>query len=195
MATGPIREQVQLLFLDPVLHIPPLTIDVLVELLWIPWHIDHDEPWVASLGGLLGLGNHPPRSVPARGRVGERTEDSLGLAGLSELAFGAPGPIGGKAFQNRVACQAKHISDSVGITPTHQPPAAEAAIGPDRELDKRPGLAEPPNQQLQECPAVLAGVDLAGPQVSSQQLVTAKDVQGQVAVIVVVTMKKSLLLA
>ena len=40
VATGPIGEQVQLLLLDPVLHLTPPTIDVLVEFLRITRHID-----------------------------------------------------------------------------------------------------------------------------------------------------------
>ena len=54
--------------------------------------------------------------------------------------------------------------------------------------------AEPPDQQLQQRAGVLAGVDLAGPEVGRQQLVAAEDVQGQEAVMVVIAVEEPPLL-
>ena len=88
MATRPVREQVQLLLLDPVLHLAPLAVHVLVELLRVARHVGHHEPRVGALRGVLGLDDHPPGTVPGPGRVGERVEDPLRLTGPAELPLG-----------------------------------------------------------------------------------------------------------
>jgi hypothetical protein len=166
----------------------------LVQLLRVARHVGHHEAGVGPPRGVLGLDDHPPRPVPAGRRVGERAEEPLRLARATELPLGPLGPVARRSLQHRVAGQAEHVADTVAIAPPHRPPAAEAAVGPDRDLDLRPSRPQPPDQELQHRPGMPARVDVAGPQVGHQQVIAAEDVQRQVAVVVVVAVEEAALL-
>jgi hypothetical protein len=90
--------------------------------------------------------------------------------------------------------QPQHISDSVRVTPPHQLPTAETTVSSDGDLDLGPSLTESLHQEFQQRPGVFAGVDLAGPEIGCHELITAKDVQRQEAVMVVVAMERPQLL-
>ena len=143
---------------------------------------------------MLGLDDHPAGTIPGPRRVGQRAEDPLRLPGLPELTLGPLDPIPGPAQQHGVLSQPQDVADAVGVTPPHQSPAAEAAVGPDRDLDLRPGGAEAAHQEFQDGAGVLTGVDLAGAEVSHQQFVTAGDVQRQEAVLIIVAVEEAALL-
>ena len=59
VAARPVGEQVQLLLLDPVLHLAALAVHILIELLRIAGDVDHEESWVVALVGALGLDGVP----------------------------------------------------------------------------------------------------------------------------------------
>jgi hypothetical protein len=50
-------------------------------------------------------------------------------------------------------------------SPPHQPPAAEAAVGAEDDLDVRPGLAEAFDQQLEDGPTVFGPIAVGRSQV------------------------------
>ena len=100
-----------------------------------------------------------------------------------------------QVLQNLVACQTQDVVDPMAITPPHESPATETAVGTQHDLDPGPDLAESPDQQFQNRTAVLGRVDVRGTQVRHQKFVTAKNVQRQVAVVVVVPVEEPSLLA
>jgi hypothetical protein len=70
--------------------------------------------------------------------------------------------------------------DCVAITPIEQAVTAEAAVAAKDDAHFRPDLAQPLDQQRQDCPGMLGAVDVAGAQVVHQQLLTAEDIQSSV---------------
>ena len=72
---GPVGKQVQLLLLDPVLHIPASAVQLLVQFLGshLPaGQIRGEEARVVPFGQVLRLADHPPATRPAvQGPVGE----------------------------------------------------------------------------------------------------------------------------
>jgi hypothetical protein len=118
--------------------------------------------------------------------VRKRAEDPLPLAGFRELTLSPFNPVGPQALQDLVAAQSAHVGDPVGIAPPHEFPAAKAAFDPDRDLGVRPGLAKPPDQQLQERATVLVGVAFARAEVGCHQFVAREYIQGQAAIVVVI---------
>jgi len=176
MATGSIREQVQLLFLDPILHLATLTVDAFIKLPAVARHVDHEVSRVGPFLRVFSLHDHSTGSIPAPRLAGKRIEDAVGFLGLAKLSLGLPRAIDGHACQHRVARQTQDIADAVGMAPSHQSPAAQPTVGPDCDLDVGPDAAERPDQRLQDRQAVLAGVDLAGPKIGHEQFVATKDI-------------------
>ena len=76
-----------------------------------------------------------------------------------------------------VGLDQQHVADSIRVAPPHQPPAAESAIGPDRDPDLAPSGAERLDQELQQGTGVLGRVDVAGAKVGCEQFVAAEDVE------------------
>jgi hypothetical protein len=145
--------------------------------------------------GVFDLGDDSARVIPGAGRVVEVREPAhfgaeLGIAGLS-----LPLQVSGQAIQPLILGDAHDVTHLVAFTPRQHPPAAKARVAAEDDLDLRPGLAQPLDQQGQNGPGMFGAVDLARAQVADQQLVSAKDIQGQEAVMVVVTVKEAPFLA
>jgi hypothetical protein len=73
---------------------------------------------------------------------------------------------------------------------------AKTAVAPDQDIDVRPGLTKPPDQQLQQRAAVLVGVAFARAEVGRHQFVATECIHGHVAIVVATAVEKpSFLLA
>lgn len=90
--------------------------------------------------------------------------------------------------------QTEKIIHPVAVAPPHEPPAAEARVGPHQDPHPRPDLTEPPDQQLQNRPAMFGGVYVGRPQVGHQQRLAAKDIERQVTIGVIVPVEEAALL-
>ena len=88
MATGSTSKQVQLLFLDPVFHIPSLRVQIVIQSLRITGQVGYYKAGIRSLAVVLGLDDHSTLSVPSSRSVFGFGEDSLLLAALLELLLG-----------------------------------------------------------------------------------------------------------
>ena len=80
------------------------------------------------------------------------------------------------------------------LAPVQDALAAKARVATEHDANVRPDLAQPLDQQFQDGSRMARPVDVAGPQVSAQQLLAAEHVQRQVAVAVVVAMEEAPLL-
>ena len=124
----------------------------------------------------------------------EVLEPARCLAGLFRLALGQ-GELGGDlADQARVARQAEDVIDPVGLAPDHQRLAGEARIGAQNDPDAGPAGADLRDDPCDLLDRAGAGVDARPPQLGSQQLVAAEDVERQVAVTAIVAVKEATLL-
>jgi hypothetical protein len=73
---------------------------------------------------------------------------------------------------------------------------AKTAVAPDHDLDVRPALAKPPDQQLQKRAIVLVGVAFARAEVGRHQFVATDCIHGHVAIVVATAVEEpSFLLA
>lgn len=77
MATGAVSEQIQLLFLDAVLHLTARAVELVVEVLGLAFKIRHHIAGIATSVGVLELGDNPPGMIPTVGgiiEIGEPTD-------------------------------------------------------------------------------------------------------------------------
>jgi hypothetical protein len=143
---------------------------------------------------VLGLGDDAPLFVPRARRVVEIGEEADLVAGGQMLAFGLFHLRPAEFVEPGVFGQADEVVDVVVIAPAQQPPAAEAGVGAENNLHPGPGLAQALHQQVEDGAAVPGGVDVAGAKITHQQVLTAKNVEGQEAPVAVVTVKVAALL-
>lgn len=81
MAGGATGKQVLLLVLDPVLHIAPGTVDLVVQVLVRLWQVRYHIPGISAMTTVLRLDNDPAWSIPGSGAIADRGKQPLFLAG------------------------------------------------------------------------------------------------------------------
>jgi hypothetical protein len=86
------------------------------------------------------------------------------------------------ALQTRVFGYTDDIADIVPVAPAQQLPATESTDTAEDNLYIWPMAAQGLHQQGEDRPAVPGGIDIAGTQVTDQQVATTEHVQWQVAV-------------
>ncbi len=186
MATGPGAEQIQLRLLDPILSLTPLTVETVVEVGRFSFKIGHDEARIVALATEFEAGDHPPRTIPTVGGIAEFPDPALFAAALGVGLFHQSLPPFDLAMQTGVAGQADHVADLPALAPANQALATEARVAPDDDPHRRPGLAEPSDQELDDGRRMPGAIDPAAAQHAGQHGLAAEDVEGQVAVAVVV---------
>ena len=77
MTAGAVGKQIELLLLNPVLHLPAGTIDLVIESLRRAAQVGHDVAGIGPLHGVLAFDNDAPGTVPGGGRIGELIEQPL----------------------------------------------------------------------------------------------------------------------
>jgi hypothetical protein len=82
----------------------------------------------------------------------------------------------------------------VGLAPRHQLVAGEAAIGAEQDLHAGPAGADARDDTGDLLGGACAGVDVGPPQLRSQQVIAAEDVERQIAVAVVIAVEEPPLL-
>ena len=139
---GAIGEQVELLLLDAVFHLPAGTVDLLVEGLsrvGFSRQGGNDETGVGAAGQDLGLGDHTALAGPALlGAVGEVGEEPNRLLLLVEEGLGFVYLGGDGVLETGVSGQAEQIVHLMLLTPPHQLFSGKSGVGPQQDLDLRP---------------------------------------------------------
>ena len=87
MAARPVGVEIELLLLDPVLHVTSGAIDFIVELLRVTFKGGEDEAGVGSQMGVFGFDDYAAFTVPGGGGVVKLAEEALLFAGLYVGAF------------------------------------------------------------------------------------------------------------
>ena len=146
MAAGSISKQVQLLFLDPVFHIPSLTVQIVIQRLRITGQVGYYKARIGPLAVVLGLDDHSTLSVPSCRSVLALGEDSLLLAGLLEFFLGQLQMRLSQMLEDLVFGQTHNLADIVPIAPTQQFPAAKATVPAKDYLYLRPDLTKTSDQ-------------------------------------------------
>ena len=81
VAGGAVRKEAELLFFDPVLHITPPTVDIIVNVLCVAGQRSDDVAWVTAFIGMFCFANDGALATPGRGAVVEPGKESLFFTG------------------------------------------------------------------------------------------------------------------
>ena len=98
--------------------------------------------------------------------------------------------VGDARLKPRVARQAEHVVDLVGLAPGHQGLAGKAGIGAQHDLHPRPARADLRHDARHLLDRPGAAVDVRAPQLRRQKMPAAEHVKRQIAVAVVVAVKE-----
>ncbi len=104
-------------------------------------------------------------------------EVALLIFGLFKALGGVLPGLLSECEQARVLGQPNDVIDLVPITPTQHLPAAEARVASKDDLHIGPALSQPGDQQLEDCPSVAGRIDIAGTQVTHQELLAAENIE------------------
>ena len=144
MTTRTIREESELLLLDPILTVTALTVDILVHRLGIAAQVGHDVTRVrfTSLGApqMFGLYDDASRAIPTFGGIRNRAKHAMALTINLMRGPHLSEPLRRHPFQHRVPRQPKNVANIVLVAPSHQPPAAETAVATNQDFDTWPRL-------------------------------------------------------
>ena len=193
-----VGHQIELAFLDAVLHIAARAVDVLVEercgTLGCIERGD-DEARIGLPACPFGLADHAAFVAPAVQRAPhEVPEAACRSPGGGRLPLGgfelAPDP-GDQAI---VSCQAEHIVDAIVLAPRHQRLAGKAAVGPQDDLHLRPALADLSDDARRLFYGSGRGVDVGAAQLGCEQVPAAEDVEWKITIAIVVAVEEAALL-
>ena len=94
-------------------------------------------------------------------------------------------------LQHGIASDADDVSHVVPVAPIQHPVTTEAGVAAEDDADRGPALTHGLDQQRQDGPGMLGSIDLARAQVTDQQLLSAKDIQRQETIVVVIAVEKA----
>jgi len=138
-----IGEELELLFLDPVFHLPTGTIQIFVQGSRLPVlrsERGDDETGILPLGQIFGLAHHAPLTGPTLASLITKVLEPprrfpaglIGPPGLCQLT-------GNDLGETAVLGQPQHVFDPMALAPTHDRLAAETAIPPQHDPHLGPG--------------------------------------------------------
>ena len=137
----------------------------------------------------------PALPTPALERaVAEILEPAGSFAGLEAFGHSVGELLPDGRDETVIAGKAEQIVDTVCLTPRHQILAAEAAVGAQQDPCSWPAGTDLPDKSLYLFPGTGGTVDVRRSQFGGEQMATAEDVERQIAVAVVIPMKKPPLL-
>src|SRR5918911_3406000 len=196
---GPVGKQVALRLLDPVLHLAPGAVEVLIERPPTPpvgLERGYQKAWVRLAPRPFRFGDHASTTRPALlGRPEKVPEHTRGLARHLGARLGLLEGSRDTGLKPGVESQAEDEVDPVLLAPDHQCLASKARVGPQHDLHPRPARPDLTDDALDLLHRPGARIDVGAAQLGGQEMPAAEDVERQVAVAVVVAMKKAALLA
>ena len=186
MAGGAIREEIKLLFFDPIFHIATRAVDVVIECPGVSAEVGDEVAGVASFGGVLGFPNDKSRAIPRSSLVVKPGEETRFFAGALEGDFG---PVEGglkECGDAVVPGESDEVVDVVVLAPLKHAPTAEAGVGPKDDFDVGPGLAKSFDENFENGPGAARAVGIGGSKQGAERVTPAKNVEREEAVAAVV---------
>src|SRR5713226_1030843 len=183
---GPIGEQIELTFLDAVLHLAASAIDLLIEVLAADLggaQRGDDKPWIGVATSNLGLADDETIAAPTVQRrphkVFEATRRLAGADALHRRGY----QLGlDRLLQTLVARQTEQEVDTVCLTPCHQCLAGKAGVTTQQNAYPWPAPADLRDNARNFLDRPGGAVDVRTTQLGRQQMPAAEDVERQVAV-------------
>ena len=127
---GPVREEVELAFLDTILHVAAGAVDFLVKLSCFNGFAlerGHDEARIFAFGKMLRLGYDATFATPAvEGLVAQLLEEAFRLAASLGFGLNLGQFLCDQSFKPRIAGEAEDVVNAVSFTPGHEIVPAEA---------------------------------------------------------------------
>ena len=194
MAAGAVGVEIELLLLDPVLHVAAGAVGSVIERLPVTFKRGEDKPGVCSHVRVFGLDDDAAFAIPGCRRIFELSKQTLLLPGLFVGRFGLLDERGSKLLETGIPPDAHDVVDPVRFAPAKHFPATETAVAPEDDFHIRPALAYPLAQQGEDRPRMLRPIYFRGAQVGAEQVGAAEDIERQEAVVVVVAMEKPAIL-
>ena len=194
MAAGPVGEQVELLLLDPVLHLAACAVHFFVKIPSVAPEAGHDAAVVRALGVVLRLDDHAAVRLPRPRLVHELAEQLHMPLRLAEQPRGLLPELRPERLQAAVPGDPHDVVHAVALAPAEHPRPAEAAVAAEDDAHAGPLPPEARHEQFQYRARVLRAVALRAAQVRDKQPVAAEHVEGQEAVAVVVSVEEASLL-
>src|SRR6267143_854353 len=152
----------------------------------------HHEPRVLALLQMLGLGHHPSRTTPAFLRLIDELFEPPGRAtSLLVLCFRLLPLLHDLRLQTFVFRQSQQVLYAVRFTPSHQLLAAKSGVSPHHDAHPRPYGTNLCHDALQLFHTSRRGIDVRRSQPRTQQELSAKDVQRQIAIVPVIAMEET----
>ena len=142
VAGGAVGEQIQLLLLDPVLHVPAGTVESVVERLRVALERGDHVARVGAPAGVFELGNHPAGPIPGTGPVVDVGEPAHLLPGVLKGLGGQSLRLGGKRVQPIVLCHPHDVVHIVTVAPAQELPTAKSRIASEDDPHLRPRPAQ-----------------------------------------------------
>jgi len=191
---GAVGEQVELAFLDAVLHVAARAVGLLVEVpraCLAALERGDDEARIGLAAGHLGLADDPAFPAPRAERgVAEVLEAARRLASADTFDRRADQLRGDRLFQPVIAGQAEHVVHAVRLAPCHQWLAREAGITAQQNACPGPAAADLCHDASDLLHRAGRGVHVRAAQLRHQQMSAAEDVERQVTVAIVVAVEE-----
>src|ERR1700732_2390159 len=131
---------------------------------------------------MLGLADDASLPRPAlAGAIDEISVHALGLARRLRKRARLGQLSAQSALQPGIASQAKDIAHTVLLTPSHQLLARKPRVPAQDDLHLRPTAADLVDQARDLVDGAGRSIDVGAPQPSAQQVITAEDIERQVA--------------
>ena len=141
VTAGAVGVEVELLLLDPVLHVAACTVDVVVKFLRIAFEGRDNVTRIASKTAVFGFHDNTTLPVPCSCRITEFAEAPLLAFGIIKEGFGFFHKRSPYRFESFVFSQSDDVVHAVAITPSQHFPTTEAAVAAKDYLHFRPLLA------------------------------------------------------
>jgi len=162
MTGGPVREEVKLLFFDPVFHVASWTVYFIVESLGAASKVRYKISWVTPFFSVLSFTNDEPCLIPCPSLVVEPGEETLFVSTILVVGFGLFEHGLKKAGNTLVARKPDEIVDLVFFTPLQHTPTAKARVRTKDDGNFRPNFTKPFDQYFQDGPSSSSTVSIGG---------------------------------
>src|SRR4051794_7573009 len=143
---------------------------------------------------MLHSDNHSALAIPGVGGIPKLTKEALFLPASHIATLGGLYPRHPQPIQAWVFGYPHEVIHPLALTPSKHPRTTKAAVRPKDNSHLGPDLPKALDQQCQNRPSVFGSIDVAGTQITHQQLIPTKHIQGQKTVTVIIAVKKSPLL-
>ena len=170
MAGSPVREEVKLLFFDPVLHVSSWTVNFIIKGLGAASKVRYKIAWITPFLRVFSFTNDEPCSVPCSRLIVEPTEEALFFSTPLVVSFGLFEHGLKEAGHSPVARKPDEVVDVVLFTPLQHTPTTKAGVCTKDDANLRPNFTKPFHQYFQDRPGSSGAVCIGGAKEGAERI-------------------------